>query len=171
MPTVTEKPTTKPRISSGCKTFTLPKPPAASQTTQKTWTVLKATPTPTKLCLRKRRLPALLPDRQIYQEWGRHTWCNSEHRYIENIYRKWGSLITLSTHDGISIANTSAVVFWEFCSCCSILFMYGKINGNILAWEGDNGISIAYGKTLNITFQNGRSHLHFLGNTEFKQPK
>lgn len=52
MAAVTAEPTTKPRISSGCKTFTLPKPPVASQTTQKTQAVLKATPTFPKLCLR-----------------------------------------------------------------------------------------------------------------------
>ena len=101
---------------------------------------LKPPPHPPDCASGRWRLLALLPDRQIYQEWGRHIWCNSEHRHIENIYRKSGSLITLSTHDGISIANTSAVVFSEFCSCCSILFMYAKINGNILPWEGDNGI-------------------------------
>lgn len=50
MATLTEEPTTKPRISSGCKAFTLPKP-VASQTAQKTQTVHKATLTLPELCL------------------------------------------------------------------------------------------------------------------------
>jgi len=59
MATVTEKPTTKPRIATSCKTFTLPKPPVASQTMQKTWTVLKATPTPPRLCFRQMKATGL----------------------------------------------------------------------------------------------------------------
>lgn len=139
MATVTEEPTTKPRISSGCKAFTLPKP-VASQTAQKTQTVHKATLTLPELCLRMMKVTGLTV-RQADLSWVRKTRLVQFRAQIhrEYLYKMW-IFITLSTHEGISIANTSAVVFWESWSCCSNLFIYGKKNRNILAQEGGNSI-------------------------------
>lgn len=142
MATVTEEPTTKPRISSGCKTFTLPKPPAASQTTQKTQTALKATLTFPKLCLRTMKITGLTT-RQADLSWVRKTHLVQfrTQTYRVYLYKMWIFItLELRTHEEISIANTSAVVFWEFWSCYSNLFMCGKKNRNILAQEGDNSI-------------------------------
>lgn len=137
MATVTEEPTIESRISSGCKTFTLPKPSLAKQHRRAKEHLKPYSYSQTVLQTNEGYWPYCQTGR--FNEWERHTWYNSEHRYTESIYTKC-EFLSHRHPRGISIANTSAVVFWEFWSCCSNLFMYGKKNRNILAQEGGNSI-------------------------------